>query len=74
VFGHAGDGFKVTGGKADLQHFGNFLTALLDFTKKAKAGGQTREAFLKTTTPVPGFTDFGPLVERVTTAAWDELP
>jgi cyclase len=73
VFGHAGDGFKVTGGKADLQHFGNFLTALLDVTRKAKASGQTREAFLKTTTPVPGFTEFGPLVERVTGAAWDEL-
>jgi glyoxylase-like metal-dependent hydrolase (beta-lactamase superfamily II) len=73
VFGHAGEGFKVTGGTADLQHFRNFLTALLDVTRKAKAGGQTREAFLKTTTPVPGFTEFGPLVERVTTAAWDEL-
>jgi glyoxylase-like metal-dependent hydrolase (beta-lactamase superfamily II) len=73
VFGHAGDGFKVTGGKADLQHFANFLTALLDFTRKAKTGGQARDAFLKTTTPVPGFTDFGPLLERVTSAAWDEL-
>ena len=73
VFGHAGDGFKVTGGKADLTHMRNFLTALLDFTRKAKQGGQTREAFVKVTTPVPGFDDYGPLVERVTTAAWDEL-
>jgi cyclase len=74
VFGHAGEGFKVTGGKADLQNFRDFLTALLDVTRKAKTAGQTREAFLKTTMPVPGFTDFGPLVERVTGAAWDELP
>jgi glyoxylase-like metal-dependent hydrolase (beta-lactamase superfamily II) len=73
VFGHAGDGFKVTGGKADLQYMRDYLAALLDFTRKAKAGGQTREVFIKTTTPVPGFTDYGPLVERVTTAAWDEL-
>ena len=73
VFGHAGDGFKVTGGKADLQYMRDYLTALLDFTRKAKAGGQTREAFIKIVTPVPGFTDYGPLVERVTGAAWDEL-
>ena len=58
VFGHAGDGFKVTGGKADLQDLRDYLTALLDVTRKAKAGGQTREAFIKTTTPVPGFTDY----------------
>ena len=51
----------------------DYLTALLDFTRKAKAGGQTREAFIKTATPLPGFTDYGPLVERVTGAAWDEL-
>jgi glyoxylase-like metal-dependent hydrolase (beta-lactamase superfamily II) len=73
VFGHAGEGFKVTGGKADLQYMRDYLTALLEFTRKAKTGGQTRETFIKTTTPVPGFTDYGPLVERVTTAAWDEL-
>jgi hypothetical protein len=73
VYGHAGDGFKVTGGKADLQYMRDYLTALLDFTRKAKAGGQTRETFITTTTPVPGFTDYGPLLERVTGAAWDEL-
>ena len=73
VFGHAGDGFKVTGGTADLQTMRDFLTALLDFTRKAKTSGQARDAFVKTTAPVPGFTEFGPLVERVTTAAWDEL-
>ena len=73
MFGHAGEGFKVTGGKADLQYMRDYLTALLDFTRKAKAGGQTREAFIKTVTPLPGFTDYGPLVERVTGAAWDEL-
>jgi cyclase len=73
VFGHAGQGFKVTGGKAELQYQRDYLTALLDFTRKAKASGQTREAFIQTATPVPGFTDVGPLIERVTAAAWDEL-
>ena len=36
VFGHAGDGFKVTGGKADLQTFRDFLTALLDVTPQGE--------------------------------------
>jgi glyoxylase-like metal-dependent hydrolase (beta-lactamase superfamily II) len=73
VFGHAGEKFPVTGGKADLRHMGSFLTALLEFTRKAKQAGQTREAFVKTTAPVPGFDDYGPLLERVTGAAFDEV-
>ena len=73
VFGHASEKFPVTGGRADLQHMRDYLTALLDFTRKAKQGGQTRDAFIKTTTPVPGFPDHGPLLERVTGAAFDEV-
>jgi cyclase len=73
VFGHAGPTFKVTGSAADLHYQRDYLTALLDFTRKAKQGGQTRDAFIKTTTPLPGFADHGPLVERTTGAAWDEL-
>jgi cyclase len=74
VFGHAGTGFKVTGSKADLQVQRDYLTALLEFTRKAKQAGQTREAFIKTATPLPGFPDHGPLIERVTAGAWDDLP
>jgi glyoxylase-like metal-dependent hydrolase (beta-lactamase superfamily II) len=74
VFGHAGERFKVTGGKADLQYQRDYFTALLDFTRKAKQAGQTRETFIKTATPLPGFDDHGPLIERATGAAWDELP
>jgi cyclase len=72
VFGHAGEKFPVTGGKADLQYQRDYFTALLDFTRKAKQAGQTRETFIKAATPLPGFADHGPLIERVTGAAWDE--
>jgi cyclase len=72
VFGHAGDGFKVTGTRADLQVQRDYFTALLEFTKKEKAAGKTRDEFIKTATPLTGFPDHGPLIERVTTAAWDE--
>jgi cyclase len=74
VFGHAGERFKVTGGKADLLYQRDYFTALLEFTRKAKRGGQTRDAFVKTATALPGFDDHGPLIELVTGAAWDELP
>jgi glyoxylase-like metal-dependent hydrolase (beta-lactamase superfamily II) len=73
VFGHAGEKFPVTGSKTELQYQRDYFTALLDFTRKAKQAGQTREAFIKTATPLPGFADHGPLVERTTGAAWDEL-
>jgi cyclase len=73
IFGHAGEKFSVTGGKADLQYQRDYFTALLEFTRKAKRGGQTREAFIKTATALPGFDDHGPLIELVTGAAWDDL-
>jgi cyclase len=73
VFGHAGETFAVTGGKADLRYQRDYFTALLEFTRKAKQGGQTRETFIKTATALPRFDDHGPLIELVTSAAWDEL-
>jgi len=73
VFGHAGETFRVTGGRADLQYQRDYFTALLAFTRKAKQAGQARDTFIKTATPLPGFEDHGPLIELVTSAAWDEL-
>jgi cyclase len=73
VFGHAGEKFPVTGGRADLQYQRDYFTALLEFTRKAKQAGQTREAFIKTAIPLPGFDDHGPLLDVATGAAWDEL-
>ena len=73
VFGHAGETFRVTGGRADLQYQRDYFTALLAFTRKAKQAGQARDTFIKTATPLPGFEDHGPLIELVTSAAWDKL-
>ena len=73
IFGHAGDGWKVTGTRADLQVQRDYFSALLDLVRAEMKAGKSREEFIRTTTPVPGFTDHGPLVERVRSAAWDEL-
>lgn len=73
IFGHAGEAFKATGTRADLQVQRDYLSALLDLVRKEKAAGRSREEFVKTSAPLAGFPDHGPLIERVTSAAWDEL-
>jgi glyoxylase-like metal-dependent hydrolase (beta-lactamase superfamily II) len=73
IFGHAGANVPTTGGRADLLYMRDYLTALLDFVRARVKAGQPREAIIKLTDPLPGFPDHGPLIERVLTAAYDEL-
>jgi cyclase len=72
IYGHAGDGFKVTGGKADLMVQRDYLTALLDFVRGEIKAGKSKDDIIKTNTLLKGFPDHGPLIERVTTAAYEE--
>jgi cyclase len=73
IFGHAGDGWKVTGGKADLLVQRDYFTALLDFVRTEVKAGKPKEEVAKSNTVLKGFTDHGPLIERVTTAAYEEV-
>jgi cyclase len=73
VFGHAAPTFQVTGSSADLLYMRDYLTALLDFVRGEMKSGRTRDAIVKITDPLKGFADHGPLIERVLTAAYDEL-
>ena len=73
IFGHAGPGFQVTGGKADLMYMRDYLTALLDFVRGEMKAGKTKEVIVKITDPLKGFPDHGPLTERVLTPAFEEL-
>jgi cyclase len=78
IFGHGKDGFGVTGGRADLARFRDYLTALLDYARKQVAAGKSREATMKTAV-LPGFDEFvDPDPPNVTLAtalgtAYDEL-
>jgi cyclase len=78
IFGHGKDGFGVTGSRADLARFRDYLTALMDYTKKQVAAGKSREATMKATV-LPKFDDFvDPDPPNVTLAtalgtAYDEL-
>ena len=73
IFGHAGAGAPITGGRADLLVMRDYLTALLDFVGAERKAGRTREQILAIRTPVPKFEKHGPLSEAVLTAAHDEL-
>ena len=73
IFGHAGTGLPVTGSRADLMVFRDFLTALLTFVQGEIKSGKTKDQIIAIRTPVPGFDSHGPLGAAVLTAAYDEL-
>jgi hypothetical protein len=73
IFGHAAPTASATGSRADLLHHRDYLTALLEFVRGQIAAGHPRETVIKLTTPLANFPDHGPLIERVLTAAYDEL-
>jgi cyclase len=77
IFGHARPGFEVTGRRGDVLVQRDFLSAVLDTTRRAVAAGKPRAeaAALET---LPGFPDHAALAQRLTLSAvlgvaWDEL-
>jgi cyclase len=73
IFGHAGPKFEPTGPSGDLFYMRDYLTALLEFVRGEMKAGKSRDAIVKITDPLKGFPDHGPLVERVLSAAYEEL-
>ena len=55
IFGHSKVGERVTGSSKDVLDLRNYLTALVDFTKKQIAAGKSQEELLKETKAIPGF-------------------
>jgi glyoxylase-like metal-dependent hydrolase (beta-lactamase superfamily II) len=73
IFGHAGTNWPATGSRADLAYMRDYLTALLEYVRGEMKAGKTRDVIVKSTDLLKGFPDHGPLIERVLTAAYDEL-
>lgn len=75
VFGHAGDGFPVTGTREDLNAMQNFLSKLLAYTKQQIKIGKTKEQVIAEKPEViPGAPEWkGQGLERGLTAAYEEL-
>lgn len=73
VFGHAGEGYDVTGSRVDLQAFHDYLGNVLKFTGDEIKSGKTKEEILKAT-EIPGSAQWkGDGIQRPLGAAYDEL-
>jgi glyoxylase-like metal-dependent hydrolase (beta-lactamase superfamily II) len=73
IFGHAGTNFPVTGSRADLLHFRDYLTALLQHVRREVAAGRSEEQILAVREPLAGFPDHGPLNETILRNAYQEV-
>lgn len=73
IYGHAGDGYEVTGSKDDLKAFAEYLGKVLDFVDGEIKAGKTKDEVLKTTT-LPFDTQWkGDGLQRPLQAAYEEL-
>ena len=73
VFGHAADGYDVTGKKDDLKAFQTYLGNLLAFTDAQIKAGKSKDDILKAT-EIPGSPEWkGDGIQRPLTAAYEEL-
>jgi glyoxylase-like metal-dependent hydrolase (beta-lactamase superfamily II) len=73
VFGHAGEGYNVTGTADDLKLFGEYLGNVLKFTEDGIKAGKTKEEIIKAT-EIPGSPQWkGDGIGRPLGAAYDEL-
>jgi cyclase len=73
VYGHAAEGYDVTGTIDDLKAFHEYLGKVLQFTESEIKAGKTKEEFIKTTV-LPFETQWkGDGLQRPLTAAYEEL-
>jgi len=73
IFGHGGQGQPVTGDQADLLHFRDYLTALLDYMKREVAAGKSEEAIASVQDTLSGFEAHGPLNRTILGNAYAEV-
>ena len=74
MWGHAGDGYDITGGKDDISAFQNYLEKLLEFGEKSNKASMTLEEVKKNTTFIPGAEEWkGKGIERSLDAVYTEL-
>jgi glyoxylase-like metal-dependent hydrolase (beta-lactamase superfamily II) len=73
IYGHAADGYEVTGTKDDLKAFAEYLGQVLNFVDGEIKAGKTKDEVLKTTT-LPFDTQWkGDGLQRPLQAAYEEL-
>ena len=73
IFGHAGDGYDVVGGKNDIKAFQNYLSRLLDTVNSAIKSGKSQEEIMKIQA-IPGADEWkGDGIDRSLSATYTEL-
>ncbi len=73
IFGHAADGYEVTGTKEDLKMFKDYFEKLLAFAESEIKAGKSKEDFIKNTA-IPGVTEWkGDGIQRALQPAYEEL-
>lgn len=73
VFGHSGDGYDVTGKKADLEAFRDYIGNVLKLVEAGIKAGKSKDEILKAT-EIPGSPEWkGDGIQRPLTAAYEEL-
>jgi glyoxylase-like metal-dependent hydrolase (beta-lactamase superfamily II) len=73
VFGHAGEGYEVTGNAEDIKAFRNYLEKTLTFVESEIKAGKTKDEIIKITA-IPGAEEWkGDGIDRPLTAAYEEL-
>lgn len=72
IFGHAADPEKITGGKAEIVAFAEYLQRLLAFVEGEIKAGKSKETIIKNK-EIPGLSWKANGAERSITAAYEEL-
>ncbi|MGH2647185.1 MAG: MBL fold metallo-hydrolase [Ginsengibacter sp.] len=73
IYGHAEEGYDVTGSKDDLLAFHDYLSNVLKFVGDEMKAGKTKDEILKAT-EIPGSPQWkGDGIQRPLTAAFEEL-
>lgn len=74
IWGHAGAGYDIKGGKDDISAFQNYLAKLLEFGEKSMRSGKTIDELIETTTVIPGAEEWtGKGIERSLKAVYAEI-
>jgi cyclase len=73
VFGHAADGFNITGTAEDLKAFSNYLEKTLQYVDASIKAGKSKEEIIASAS-IPGAEEWkGDGIDRPLTAAYEEL-
>jgi len=74
MWGHAEDGYDITGGKEEIKAFQNYLEKLLEFGEKSLRASVPLDKLKKMTTVIPGAEEWkGKGIERSLDAVYAEL-